>query len=271
MKPRSLLYTSAIRPERFKNLSASGAHAGVIDLEDGVPAAARTQARAHLRDYLAERESGMELAVRINPIDSLDGLHDLLFLASQQLWPDTLVLSMVPGPSHIDVLRALLDQMRPGVPPKILVTIERPDGIANVSDIARGVDGLVFGSADYCAALGISIGGGAKLQYARCSIVNAAARFDIPAYDTACFQIDSMVALEEESERAKELGFFGKTAVHPRQIAAINRIFTPSPGEVEEARRLIQFYENAGAGIVRNDDGMVGPPFYQLAKKLIEA
>lgn len=271
MKPRSLLYTSAIRPDHFTKLAASGAHVGVIDLEDGVPAAMKAQARTNLQAFLAEDGHAFGLAVRINPVDSPDGLRDLLFLAAQARWPDSLILSMVPGRAHLDVLRPLLQDLRPASPPKILVTVERPDAVANASEIAAQVDGLIFGSADYCASLGIAIGGGTKLQYARCAIVNAAARHGIPAYDTACFQIDSPTALVEESEAAKELGFFGKTAVHPSQIATINRIFTPSQVEIEEAQRLIKFYENAGAGIVRGDVGMVGPPFYKLAKKLIEA
>lgn len=271
MKPRSLLYTSAIRPERFANLAASGAHVGVIDLEDGVPPGARESARSHLAAYLSSSAGALSRAVRINPIDSVDGLRDLLFLGAQSIWPEYLILSMTPAGSHIEILRTLLEEMGPNAQPKILVTIERPDAVANLSEIAKQVDGLIFGSADYCASLGISIGTGDKLRYAQCAIVNAAARYGIPAYDTACFRIESAAALEDESERAKELGFFGKTAVHPSQIQTINRIFTPTPEQILEAKQLIKSYEAAGMGIVRGGEGMIGPPFYKLAKKLIEA
>jgi (S)-citramalyl-CoA lyase len=270
MKPRSILYTSAIRPERFANLAASGAHVGVIDLEDGVPPSAREAARSHLATYLGTPAEAMSRAVRINPIDSLDGLRDLLFLGSQRVWPDCLILSMTPAGSHVEILRTLLDEMAPRAHPRILVTIERPDAVANLSDIAGKVDGLIFGSADYCASLGISISGGDKLRYAQCAIVNASARYGIPAYDTACFRIESAAALEDESEQAKELGFFGKTAVHPSQIPTINRIFTPTAQQILEAKQLIRSYEDAGMGIVRGGEGMIGPPFYKLAKKLLE-
>lgn len=271
MKARSLLYTSAIRPERFGHLAASGAHVGVIDLEDGVPSRAREEARGHLATYLSRGDHGLRRAVRVNPMDSVDGLRDMLFLSSLDAWPDILVMSMVPGESHLEILRKLLDEMRPDAHPGILVTIERPEAIANARAIARLADGLIFGSADYCASMGMSIGSGEKLKYARCTIANAAACHGIPAYDTACFDIGSISALEDESEAAKELGFHGKTAVHPNQIAVINRIFSPSADEIEKARKLILAYEEAGMGIVRGEGGMVGPPFYKAARKIVEA
>jgi (S)-citramalyl-CoA lyase len=269
MKAKSLLYTSATQPERFGKLASSGAHVGVIDLEDGVPPASKSLARENLATFMSAREPGFPLAVRINPIATREGFEDLLFLASLGRWPELLIMSMVPSASHIDVLRSYLAECSLEAP-RILVTIELPDAISNIQNIAREVDGLIFGSADYCASLGVPIGGWEKLLYARCAIVNAAAQFGIPAYDTAWFKLDSEDLLVEEAEKARSLGFAGKTAIHPRQIPVINTIFTPTSQEIADARQLVQAYEEAGRGIVRMATDMVGPPFYKLARKTLE-
>lgn len=268
--PKSLLYTPATKPEFFSKLFACGAHIGVIDLEDGVSLPMKEKARENLAEFLAIPRAPEHplVAVRVNELSTPEGLKDLLLLgegATQE--PNILILTMVAQGAVIQTVKNYLSHIKAKT--QVFVNIERPEAISELTSIARHADGLIFGSADYCASLGISIGGWEKLLFARSTIVNAAAIFDIPCYDTAVFQLANDNELIEESVRARDLGFTGKTAIHPCQIQTINSLFTPSEIEISDAELLVQTYEEAGGGIVRVKNNMVGPPMYKLAKKIL--
>lgn len=270
--PKSILYASAIKDTVLPRLFNSNAHVGVIDLEDGVPISMKAQGRQNLmtfRDSQISHNSKTQYAIRINEIASTDGLEDLLLIKNKKIRPDIIIMSMVLSGADVDFLKRFIASFTTDQKPKIFVTIECPQAISNIKSIANAADGLIFGSADYCASLGISIGGWEKLLYARCSIVNAATEFGIPAYDTAFFILEDKAGLIEESEKVKELGFFGKTAIHPQQIDIINQIFTPTSQEITEAKNLIEQYKMSAEGIIRMDKKMVGPPFYKLAQKVL--
>ncbi len=270
--PKSILYASAIKDTVLPRLFNSDAHAGVIDLEDGVPISMKKQGRQNLitfRNSSWSHNSKTQYTVRINDIASADGLEDLLLLKDRELIPDIIIMSMVLSGSDVNFLKRFITSVKADKKPKIFVTVECPQAISDIKSIASVADGLIFGSADYCASLGICIGGWEKLLHARCSIVNAAAQFGIPAYDTAFFILEDEAGLIEESEKVKELGFFGKTAIHPQQIGIINRIFTPTLQEVNEAKDLIEQYKLSAEGIIRINEKMVGPPFYKLAQKIL--
>ncbi|WP_415757086.1 HpcH/HpaI aldolase/citrate lyase family protein [Pseudomonas sp. LT1P18] len=239
----------------------------VIDLEDGVPLPRKAEARLCVeqfyRSHVAQRT-----ALRINPLRDNQGLLDLLLLQSIEQRPEFIVLAMTEAAAEIEVVRANLS--RHGESPKILVTVETPACLRDIYAIASSADGLIFGSADYAASLGVQIGGWSNILHARGSIVAAASAAGIPAFDTAYFNLDDEAGLLKECQDTRELGFSGKTSIHPRQIPIINEVFTPSIAEYEHALAVVQAAQSSGEKITRLKNLMVGPPFVKQARKLIQ-
>ena len=135
---------------------------------------------------------------------------------------------MVREASEIEVVRSLLARYQ--LKPAIYPTIETIEALANIDAIAKESSGLIFGSADLAAILGVDIEW-ENMLYARQRIVHAAALHNIPAIDTACYHLEDLGELREESQRVKSMGFRGKAAVHPSQIPIINELFTPTAQE----------------------------------------
>ncbi|GHS82175.1 CoA ester lyase [Pseudomonas sp. PAGU 2196] len=264
--PRSLLYCSALYPEQYCKSKLSDVM--VLDLEDGVPIEQKAEARQNIERFFAEQPlAGM--AVRINPLRSNEGLEDLLLLSRLVLRPDIVVMTMLECADEIDVVRANL--ARGGVlSPLVFVTVETPSCLYDIHAVAHRADGLIFGSADYAASLGVDIGGWQNMLHARSSIVAAAAATGIAAFDTAYFHLDDEPGLLRESLAARDLGFCGKTAIHPRQVAVINQAFTPSSEELKKACAIVEASRSSGEKITRLNALMIGPPFVKQAMKVMQ-
>lgn len=263
--PRSLLYCSALNPEQYAKSALTDVM--VIDLEDGVPLARKAEARVCIERYYRSA-TAQRTALRINPLRDNQGLLDLLLVQSLEQRPEYIVLAMTEAAAEIDVVRANVGGQ--GGSPKILVTVETPACLRDIYAIASSADGLIFGSADYAASLGVPIGGWSNILHARASIVAAASAAGIPAFDTAYFNLDDDAGLLKECQDTRELGFSGKTSIHPRQISIINEAFTPSIAEYEHALAVVQAAQDSGEKITRLKHLMVGPPFVKQARKVIQ-
>jgi (S)-citramalyl-CoA lyase len=263
--PRSFLYCSALNTHHFSKSQKSDVV--VIDLEDAVPPKARENARLSVADFFCRPLIG-RFAIRINSLRSNDGLMDLLFINSLIYKPEFIIVAMAESASDVDIIRANL--MQNIFSPKILVTVETPQCLKHLYEIAPRTDGLIFGSADYAANLGVPIGEWSSMLHARSAIVAAAAFANIPAFDTAYFILGDLEGLEVECKLTRQLGFTGKTAVHPEQVSTINQAFTPSSVETQTAMDIISVAEGTEEKITRLNQLMVGPPFVKQAKKIID-
>lgn len=264
--PRSILYTPAFNLERLMGARESGADVCLIDLEDSVPPAKKDQAREHCLQLLKGPTSSSQVAVRINELRSPHGLLDLGAFISQGLAPDIVMLTMVRDACELEIVHSLLSSLEREV--QLYVTVETMEAIDNLDDIASQCSGLVFGSADFAAELGVDIGW-ENMLYARQRIANAAARYDIAAIDTACYHLDDPELLLQESQAVKALGFHGKAIVHPRQLATVMDVFTPSAAELERAREILRRSKHSNGEIFTLDGDMIGPPFIKKARKLL--
>ncbi len=224
---RSMLMTSAVNPRRYRAALRSGADVCTLDLEDAVPPALREEARHRASQYFEGPSTECVRALRINSLRSTDGLLDVLALAYGALKPDALLIPKVDCAHDLRILEDMLGDQLADV--DFLATIETAAGLAAVEQIATAtprVRGLVFGAADFAADLGISMEW-EPLLYARSRIVAAAAVAGIPAIDAPTFDLGSEMALKIDVNRSRELGFAGKAAIHPRQVAVINRRLHP--------------------------------------------
>jgi (S)-citramalyl-CoA lyase len=266
---RTMLMTSAIDPRRYRTALKSGADVCTLDLEDAVPPARREEARRNSSAIFAKPSGGHFRALRINSLRSVDGLHDILSLVYSGSRPDALLVPKVSCAHDLLILQDMLGEQFSDVP--FLATIETAAGLAAVDEIATAtprLSALVFGAADFATDLGISMNW-EPLLYARSRIVTAAAVAGIQAIDAPTFDLSDDLALKIDVDRARELGFGGKAAVHPRQVPVINEGFTPLLAEVHRARRVIEMADGQSGQIGVLDGQMVGPPMVAAARRLL--
>jgi citrate lyase beta subunit len=132
---------------------------------------------------------------------------------------------------------------------------------------------LIFGADDLVADLGaIRSAEGAEVHYARSAVVIHAAAFGLQAIDTPYMKLDDLAGLRVEARNAMCMGFTGKLAIHPTQIAPIIEAFTPSDDEIAEAQRLLDAYSahwSRGVGVFVFEGKMVDMPMIRAAKHIL--
>ncbi|HXX39074.1 MAG TPA: CoA ester lyase [bacterium] len=266
---RTLLFTPGDRADRFAKALSTGADGQILDLEDAVGAARKDEARAIAIDYLraAPRDDGFLRCLRINSLGTPAGLKDVCALADTRVRPDAI---LVPKSEHPAELRLLARVLAPA-PVPFVAFIESAAGLRHAEGIARqpGVAALAFGGMDLAADLGADLGWEPMLAH-RAHVVRAASGAGIAAWDVPYPGLRDAddEALIEEARRSKALGYTCKLAIHPRQVAAILGVFTPSADEVARARRIVEAYERAAGGVCEVDGKMIDAPVYRSAKRI---
>jgi citrate lyase subunit beta/citryl-CoA lyase len=163
---------------------------------------------------------------------------------------------------------------------RIVASIESAAALVDAPRIAAAserVIGLAFGSEDFALDLGLPTkreGEAAELLYARSATVVAAASAGKLAFDGIWPDIDDAAGLRADSLRARQLGFTGKTLIHPGQIAVVNEVFSPTAAEVDEARRVVLAFDEAlgrGHGAVALDGQMLDAPVVDRARRVLRA
>lgn len=231
----------------------------VVDLEDGVPPAEKRAAR----ERLGEASAAGTLAVRINGLRTEWWRDDLAAAGGRR--PDVVVVPKVESP---DEVRAVAELLPEGV--GLEVQIETARGLAEVERIAAAggpLEALVFGPGDFAASMGIpvlTIGAGA-FEYALARISVAAHANGLQAIDGPYADLQDSEGLLRAASTALGHGFDGKWVVHPDQIEPVNEAFTPSPEELERARRIMA----AGDGASRLEGDMVDVATKRLAAAVL--
>jgi (S)-citramalyl-CoA lyase len=266
---RSWLFTPATRPDRFGKAAASGADVCIIDLEDSVALADKAEARRAALAHLAQPAlDSCRRALRVNGLDRRFGLADLQALLESSACPDYLVLPKTESAAHLRILDRLLAEA--GKATRLVALIETAEGLAACEAIAAAtprLDALLFGAADLSADLGAGTAW-VPLAYARSRLIAACALAGVLAIDSPFFDVKDHEGLTQETSQAVDLGFAGKAAIHPDQIAPINAALTPRPEDVERARAVLA--ENAdGVGIVQGQ--MVDEAVARKARRILAA
>jgi citrate lyase subunit beta / citryl-CoA lyase len=261
LAPRSYLFVPGNRPDRFAKAAASGVDVVVIDLEDAVPPAEKSVARAALAEWLATHDT--PVAVRVNDVNSEWFREDIALCRA----PSVQTI-MLPKAERIDDI--FLCEFA-GKPTEVLPMIETAQGFRNVVAIAqhRLTTRLVFGNIDFQLDLSID-GDDEPLLYFRSHIVLASRLGNLlPPVDGVSLTLDDPAQIERDTLRAKRLGFGAKLCIHPRQVAAVNAAFLPAEKEVLWARKVVDTASASHGAAVAVDGRMVDRPVILKAQEIL--
>ena len=271
-QPRSMLFVSGEKVERFAKAMAAGADLVCIDLEDAVHPDRKAEARAQVLGWLktASRPAdGCGVALRLNGLRTLEGIRDVLALVESGVAVDWLLLPKTEHATDVQAIEAWCGAQVGA----ITALVETPLGIENLASIARAggkLGALMLGGADLSAELDAQFNWDGLLS-ARGRLVNAAKSAGLQAWDVPNVDLSSDEGLATETRKALALGFGCKTAIHPQQIKTIHAAFTPTQAEIEWATVLLQAVpEGQGSGAFLFQGKMVDAPLLKKARRIAE-
>jgi citrate lyase subunit beta/citryl-CoA lyase len=258
--------------------STSGADVLIQELEDFTPPELRPQARALAADlYGRWRAAGIVAAVRINPLET-EGHADLAAVMAGH--PDIVVMSKVADPHQVAALDREVSRLEHALAiaagsTELVPNVESARGIVHAFAIATAsprVTGVLGSTEDMAADLGAPRSkAGIELAYARQRLHFECTAANVLTVDCP-YTFADLEGCESDARYARRLGYVAKSAVHADHAAAINRVLTPSHGEVGEAHAVVAAFEAArAAGKERGrlGDLMIEVPTYLNAKRLL--
>jgi citrate lyase subunit beta / citryl-CoA lyase len=250
----------------------------VVDLEDSVAADAKEHTRGLVAAFLArERSPAQGIAVRVNTLASPWGERDVVELVrgvGEQI--DSLVVPKVERSEDLAEVEQLLDaQGEPARGVRLQALVETAAGLLHAGEIAASssrLEALILGYADLAASLGRDgrAMAPAGWLYAQETVLVAARAAGLQMIDGPYLEIRDAGGLRLRAEHARTLGFDGKWAVHPDQLAIINEAFTPTAEEIARARLILDALESAkGRGAVELHGEMIDEASRKLALGVI--
>jgi citrate lyase subunit beta / citryl-CoA lyase len=293
--PRSVLAVPASNLEMAEKALASAADAVFLDLEDAVAPDEKAGARKNIVRALRELDwRGRPTLYRANALDTPYFYRDLVEVAEEA--GDRLDIVMIPKvqrPEDLHVAATLLSQIElaGGLQSgkiKLEAQIESAEGLVNADGVARATGRLTalhFGPGDFAASVRMpqtNIGTmdewdevypGHRFHYAMQRIVVAARARGLRVVDGPVADYRDEEGLRESSLIARSLGFDGKWCIHPAQIEAVNEVFSPTPREIEWARKVVAAYEEAsaaGSGAISVDGQMIDAASIKMARNTLD-
>lgn len=271
---RCQLFGPGSRPALFEKMAASAADVINLDLEDSVAPADKPQARANIIEAIDSIDWGKKtLSVRINGLDTPYWYQDVVQVlenAGERL--DQIMIPKVGCAADVyavDALVTAIERARGRQKPISLeVIIETAAGIAHVEEIAASsprLQAMSLGAADFAASMGMQttgIGGTQENYYmhregqkywsdpwhwAQAAIVAACRTHGVLPVDGPFGDFSDEEGFRAQARRSATLGMVGKWAIHPKQVALANEVFTPSEAAVAEAREILAAIEEAKA------------------------
>ena len=284
MRLRSLLFVPGDSERKFARATDCGADALILDLEDSVAPPQKAAARALVASLIDHKPGrGWRLFVRVNALDTGLTRDDLAAVIKPGL--DAILIPKANGAADLESIGARLDGlekaagMQEGSVKLACVATETAKAMFALGSYAPAHPRLValtWGAEDLSAALGATDNkepdGSWTFPYqlARAQCLFAAAAAEVAAIDTVFTNFRDSDRLEEDCRRSRRDGFVGRLAIHPDQVAIINRAYAPSEAEIEHARKIVAAFEaSPEAGTLGVDGKMVDIPHLKAARKTL--
>jgi citrate lyase subunit beta / citryl-CoA lyase len=284
MPMRSWLFVPGDSEAKLAKATGFGADVVIVDLEDAVAPQAKVYARQTAGSWLDERAGSAQRWVRINALDTPLWREDLA--AVMPAAPAGIMVPKAAGPEQLQTLAAELYELegRFGIPTgttRLLPLVsETPSAALGIAEYAKAqgprLAGLTWGAEDLSAALGASRKRGEDgrwtdtFRLVRAMVLLAAHARGVAAIDTLHADFRDLEGLERVANESRADGFAGMLAIHPAQVEVINRAFTPTQAELEEARAIVAaFAANPDAGALQLDGRMIDQPHLEQARRLL--
>jgi len=276
---RSVLYMPATNEKALAKLPSLACDCVIFDLEDAVAPEAKADARERLRGFLTQnRPDRVEIVVRINALSTEWGTEDLI--AMRACRPHAILLPKIDTPRDVKEADEALDDMDAGRNLALWTMIETPKALLNIGAIAElGRDNatrlacFIAGTNDLVKDTGVRATPDRRyLMPWLLHIVLAARAGGLDALDGVSNDFRDLDAFARECAEGRNLGFDGKTLIHPAQIDPANTAFSPAEEEVREAQAIVAAFalpENAGKGVIRLDGRMVERLHLVQAERLL--
>jgi citrate lyase subunit beta/citryl-CoA lyase len=272
---RSVLYMPGSNPRALDKARSLPADGLIFDLEDAVAPDAKETARDLVLDALAQGGYGArEILLRVNGPATAWGRDDLV--AAARSGAHGVLLPKVESAAQVCEAEALLNAAGAPADQAIWCMMETPKGILRAEEIAGStprLGGLVMGTSDLAkdlhaahTALRLPM----LVSLGQCLL--AARAFDLAILDGVHLDLEDEDGFAHSCRQGLELGFDGKTLIHPKTIAAANRVFAPSEAELAQARKIIEGYAGAraqGAGVVVIDGKLVERLHVEMAERTV--
>jgi citrate lyase beta subunit len=277
---RALLFMPADDLHKISKAATLDVDCVVMDLEDAVAPERKNAARQTAAQALQTLAFGRtERLVRLNALNTADSEADLR--AVLPAVPDGFVIPKAEDSIALSTLSARLAtfEREAGLPQgkfTLLAIVETARGIVALREIAAStprLSALIFGAEDYTSSIGAQrTRSGTEILYARSAVVAHAAAANLQAIDTLFTDLDDMEGLGADAAFARQLGFTGKLAIHPKQVPIIQAAFTPSEAEIASAERLLAAYkanQAVGIGVFAYEGKMVDMPMIRAAQNIL--
>jgi citrate lyase subunit beta/citryl-CoA lyase len=277
---RSKLFVPGSRPELFAKALSGEADAISIDLEDSVVDGRKAEARSMVQSFLKSddaRATRKILIVRVNALDTPHFEADVMAAVRDGLT----MLNLPKAESAKDILAAVAALERAEAannvrrPVAILANIETARALRGAVEIAKAhprVAGLQLGYGDMFEPLGIERYDPANVHAAMFALRLAAGEADVFAYDGAYAHVQDAAGYRAEAEMARRMGYWGKSCIHPCQVALANEVFRPGDAEIAQALRVLEASRGAataGVGAFMVDGRMIDVPFIRRAEAIV--
>ena len=278
---RALLYMPGDDRRKIEKATTLGVDSICMDMEDGVAANKKAEARAVIALAMKELEFGSsERCIRINSIGS--GIEKRDLVAALATNPDAVVVPKIETAEQVKWVSEHIESyelsgnLSIGAI-RLLVGVETAKGILNLKEIAESdkrLEAIIFGAEDYAASVGATRTKEAtEVLYARSAVVTACAANDLQAIDMVYIDFRDLEGLRVEAQQGAGFGFSGKQVIHPNQVSVAQEAFTPSDSAIEYARRIVESFESSqkeGKGAYALDGKMIDMPLLKNAQKVLE-
>jgi citrate lyase beta subunit len=271
---RSMLFVPSYNKHNVEKAKSVLADSVIFDLE-AILEEQREVARDTLREVYKEQGSKFgesERVLRVNNLGSEDLIKDLEL--AKEIEIDALLFSKIETKEDVLEAAKLIDEVSKDI--TLMIMIETPLSVLNIQEICAAssrVEVVVAGSNKLANRLQIDIKKGSKAMFNYLSQISLAAKaYGRTVIDGPHFDVLDEFACEDSSKDAFNLGFDGKSLIHPVQIEYINDIFTPKQSEVEDFEKMIEAYETAkkdGKEVIMHNNKLVDGSKIKLAKKMI--
>ena len=265
---RSVLYIPASKPRALDKARTLPVDAIIFDLEDAVTAEEKESARGILAETLAEGGYGQRMRiVRINGLDTQWGKADAEVVGSMQA--EAVLLPKVESAAQLDALAAITGDM------PIWAMMEAPRGMLNAAEIAAHpkLEGMVMGTNDLAKELNTRFRADREPMLTGLGLCLLAAKAEgVAVVDGVYNAFKDDEGLAVECAQGRDMGFDGKTLIHPAQVAVTNAAYAPSEQEVDLARRQIAAFEDveaSGQGVAVVDGRIVENLHVETARKTL--